>query len=197
MLRARHFGARHFRSYLFLAAGLGIGLAIGGALAAGVYLGRHADSLDQAALQEVRLKASASHGSETFAMATGDISDGVEGLFCLDFLTGDLSCFVINPRSGAPGGLFRTNVVADLPADKATGKKPAYVMVTGQFQVRGGSYGGSQIAGSLVYVADANTGTVAVYGMPWNKQASTAAATQGGKLVKLYAGKVRALDIRD
>ena len=103
--------ARYFRSYLFLAAGLGIGLAIGGALAAGVYLGRHADSLDQAAVNELRLRASASHGSETFAMATGDISDGVEGLFCLDFLTGDLSCFVINPRSGAPGGLFRTYVV--------------------------------------------------------------------------------------
>jgi hypothetical protein len=182
---------------MFLAAGLGLGLAIGGALAVGVYLGRPSSSLDQAALHELRLRASASHGSDSFAMATGDIADGVEGLFCLDFLTGDLSCFVINPRSGTPGGLFRTNVVADLPADKATGKKPSYVMVTGQFQARGGNYGGTQIAGSLVYVADANTGTVAVYGMPWNKQAATAAATQGGKLVKLYAGKVRALDIRD
>src|SRR4029453_5803636 len=118
-------------------------------------------------------------------------------LFCLHFLTGHLSCFVINPRTGTPGGLFRTNVVADLPNDKGTGKKPAYVMVTGTFQARGGSYGGSQIAGSLVYVADANTGMVAVYGMPWNKQASTVAATQGGKLVRLYAGKVRSLEIRD
>ncbi len=190
--------ARRFRSTMFLTAGLCVGLAIGGALAAGIYLGRQAQSLDQAALAELRLKASASHGSDTFAMATGDIADGVEGLFWLDFLTGDLSCFVINPRTGAPGGLFRTNVVADLPTDKATGKKPAYVLVTGQFQARGGNYGGGgQIAGSLVYVADANTGTVAVYGMPWNKQASNAVGAQGGKLVKLYAGKVRALDIRD
>jgi hypothetical protein len=188
---------RRIKPVMFLTAGLAIGLTIGGALAAGVYLGSQGNSAQQAALSELRLKATASHGADSFAMATGDISDGVEGLFCLDFLTGDLSCFVINPRTGTPGGLFRTNVVADLPADKGTGKKPAYVLVTGQFQARGGNYGGSQIAGSLVYVADANSGMVAVYGMPWNKQASTAAATQGGKLVKLYAGKVRALEIRD
>jgi hypothetical protein len=181
-----------------MAAGLGVGLAIGGALAAGVFLGRQSISPDQAVLNELRLRASASHGSESFAMATGEIDGGVEGLFCLDYLTGDLYCFVINPRTGGPGGIYRTNVVADMQAGAAaTGKKPAYVMVTGQFQARGGNYGGSQIAGSLVYVADANSGTVAVYGMPWNKQASTSSLTQGGKLVKLYAGKVRGDIIRD
>jgi len=189
---------RRYNSFVFLTAGLALGLAIGGALAAGVYLGSQGDSAQRAALNELRLKASASHGADSFAMATGDIAEGVEGLFCLDFLTGDLSCFVINPRTGTPGGLFRTNVVADLPADKGTGKKPAYVLVTGQFQAKGGNYGGGgQMAGSLVYVADANSGMVAVYAMPWNKQASTAAATQGGKLLRLYAGKVRALEIRD
>jgi hypothetical protein len=189
---------RRFKSVVFLTAGLAIGLAIGGTVAVGVYLGSQGDSAHQAALGELRLKASASHGAESFAMATGDIADGVEGLFCLDFLTGDLSCFVINPRTGAPGGIYGTNVTADLKAaGGGTGKKPAYVMVTGQFQARGGNYGGSQIAGSLVYVADANSGTVAVYGMPWSKQASTGNAAQGGKLVRLHAGKVRALEIRD
>lgn len=188
---------RRYRSYMLLAAGLSVGLAIGGALAAGVYVGRQSELLDQAALTELRLKASASHGSDTFAMATGDIADGVEGLFCLDYLTGELSCFVINPRSGQPGGLFQTNVTNDLKADKSTGKKPSYVLVTGQFQARGGSYSGSTIASSLVYVADANEGTVAVYGMPWNKQVANAAAAQGGKLIKLYSGKVRSIGIRD
>jgi hypothetical protein len=188
---------RRFRSMMFLSVGLLIGLAIGGALAAGVYWGSQGDGAHQAALNELRLKASASHGADSFAMATGEIADGVEGLFCLDFLTGDLSCFVINPRTGAPGGIYGTNVTADLKPAAGTGKKPSYVMVTGQFQARGGSYGGNQIASSLVYVADANSGTVAVYGMPWNKQASTGGATQGGKLVRLHAGKVRALEIRD
>ena len=187
---------RH-QSILLLTLGLTIGLAIGGALAAGVYLGSQGDSAHQAALNELRLKASASHGSDSFAMATGEIADGIEGLFCLDFLTGDLSCFVINPRTGGPGGIYGTNVTADLKPAAGTGKKPSYVMVTGQFQARGGNYGGSQIAGSLVYVADANSGTVAVYGMPWNKQATTGGAAQGGKLVRLHAGKVRALEIRD
>jgi hypothetical protein len=69
--------------------------------------------------------------------------------------------------------------------------------VTGQFQAAGGSYGGGRIAGSLVYVADANTGMVAVYGMPWNKQATTGGVAQTGAMRRLYAGKVRALEIRD
>ena len=179
---------------MFLAAGLVVGLAIGGALATGVYLGMQADDGHTAALNELRLKASASHGSDSFAMATGDISDGVEGLFCLDFLTGDLTCFVINPRNGSIGGLFKTNVIADLPTEK--GKKPAYVLVTGGFQARGGNYGGSTIAGTLVYVADANSGMVAAYAIPWNKQ-STVAVTQAAKMTRVYAGKVRSLEIRE
>ncbi len=187
---------------MFLSTGLVIGLAIGGALAAGVYLGSAyssspGDTAHQAALTELRLKASASHGSDSFAMATGEIDNGVEGLFCLDFLTGDLSCFVINPRTGGPGGIYGTNVTADLKPAAGSGKKPSYVMVTGQFQLAGGSYGGSRIGSSLVYVADANSGTVAIYGMPWNKQASTVGAAQGGKLIKLYSGKARADVIRD
>src|SRR5688572_8028363 len=99
---------RAFRrqSAVFLAVGLAIGLAIGGAMTAGVLIGKQSVVPD-AALAELRLKAAASHGGETFAMATGLIDDGVEGLFCLDYLTGDLSCFVVNPRTGAPGGVFK------------------------------------------------------------------------------------------
>lgn len=188
---------RAFRrqSAVFLAVGLLIGLAIGGAMTAGVLIGKQSVVPD-AALAELRLKAAASHGGETFAMATGLIDDGVEGLFCLDYLTGDLSCFVVNPRTGAPGGVFKTNVGADMGSGEK-GKKPSYVMVTGIFQARGGNYGNTQIASSLVYVADANTGTVAIYGMPWSKQATVGGITQGGKLVKVYSGKVRSLDVRD
>jgi hypothetical protein len=188
---------RAFRrqSAVFLAVGLAIGLAIGGAMTAGVLIGKQS-AVPDTALSELRLKAAASHGGETFAMATGLIDDGVEGLFCLDYLTGDLSCFVVNPRTGAPGGVFKTNVGADMGSGEK-GKKPSYVMVTGIFQARGGNYGNTQIASSLVYVADANTGTVAIYGMPWSKQATVGGITQGGKLVKVYSGKVRSLDVRD
>ncbi len=41
-------------------------------------------------MPETVLNASASHGGETFAMATGPVDADVEGLFMLDFLTGEL-----------------------------------------------------------------------------------------------------------
>lgn len=188
--------ASHRQSAVFLAVGLAMGLSIGGAMTAGVLIGKQSQPVPDAALAELRLKAAASHSGETFAMATGLIDDGVEGLFCLDYITGDLSCFVVNPRTGTPGGVFRTNVVADMTTSEK-GKKPSFAMVTGLFQTRGGNYGNTQIASSLVYVADVNSGTVAIYGMPWSKQATAGGITQGGKLVKVYSGKVRALDVRD
>jgi len=183
------------RCAMYLAAGLLVGLSIGGALAAGVWIGNHSSGGPQAALNELRLKASASHGSDTLAIATGPIDDEVEGLFCLDCLSGELQCVVINPRTGGLGGWFKTNVVNDLPVEK--GKKPAYLMVTGQIQTRGGTYGNARPAGSLVYVADANTGMIAVYTFGWAKGMSAAAVTQASDMKLLYKGKARGFTVRE
>src|SRR5829696_5803968 len=121
---------RRLRSWGMLAAGMALGLAIGGALAAGV------------------------------------VDDEVEGLYTLDFLTGDLQCYVVNPRNGALGGWFKTNVAKDLPPEGS--KKPNYLLVTGTIQVQGAS-GNQRPAGSLCYVVDGNTGNAAAYSFPWGK----------------------------
>jgi len=47
----------------------------------------------------VRLHAVASQGEDNFAIATGFIDEETEGIFFLDFLTGDLAAGVLNPRS--------------------------------------------------------------------------------------------------
>lgn len=179
-----------------LAAGLAVGLAIGGALSAGIWLG--ADSRgEQAALPnlgELKLQAMASHGAETFAIATGPVDEEVEGLYTLDFLTGDLQCYVINPRTGGLGGWFKTNIAKDLSPEK--GKKPAYLIATGLLTPKGGSYGNFRPAGSICYVVDANTGEVAAYWFPWAKQAS-AQASQYSDMKLLYKWKARALELRE
>jgi hypothetical protein len=176
---------------VFLVAGLAIGLAIGGAMTAGTVIGMRGQSDQMAALNELRLKASASSGSETFTIATGQIDGEVEGLFCLDHLTGDLSCFVISPRGRGFAGLFKTNIVKDLPPEK--NKKASYVMVTGGINVRGQP----NAPNCVVYVADSNSGVWAAYSFAWVKGAASAGITQAQPMVLLVGGKARELSLRE
>jgi hypothetical protein len=171
---------RRIRAWGMLAIGLFLGLAIGGAAAVGVLLGQRSPAISAIpGLGDLQLKAMASHGAENFAIATGHVDEDVEGLFTLDFLTGDLQCFVINPRTGGFGGRFKTNVANVLSVEK--GKKPSYLLATGQINVAGG-YGGGRPAASLCYVVDANTGEVAAFTFPWAKAATSAGQPQIGEM---------------
>jgi len=165
-----------------------IGLAIGGGLALGLIIGQRNTLLPDSVLAELKLKAMASHGSDTFAIATGPVDDDVEGLYTLDFLTGDLSCFVINARNGAFGGLFKTNVAAVMGAER--GKKPSYLMVTGQIGTTG-NYSGGRPAACLCYVVDANSGDVAAFTFPWVKAATSQGVTQATEMRLVGKWKVR------
>src|SRR5690554_4145990 len=73
-------------------------------------------------IQEKPLRASTAAVGESFAMATGAIDQDVEGLYLLDFLTGDLQCVVLNFRTARFNAVFRTNVLNDLGIDPS--KKP-------------------------------------------------------------------------
>jgi len=186
MLRRRRFG-----SWGMLAAGLIIGLTIGTAAAVGVLVGQRSSlPAGMPSLAELKLKAAASHGSDTFAIATGNVDEDVEGLFTLDFLTGDLQCFVINPRNGAVGGWFKTNVASVLSVER--GKKPAYLLTTGHINVQGG-YGGTRPAASICYVADANSGEVAAFSFPWAKAATSAGVAQATNMTLVKSWKARNL----
>jgi hypothetical protein len=176
------------RAWGMLAAGLLLGLTVGGAMTIGVLLAQRGSTTG---LEGLQLKAMASHGSDTFAIATGPVDDDVEGLYTLDFLTGDLQCFVINPRNGAFGGLFKTNVANVLSVEK--GKKPNYLMVTGTINVAGG-YGGARPAACLCYVVDSNTGEVAAFSFPWAKSATSAGVGQSTEM--RLVGKWKARDLR-
>src|SRR5688572_27730834 len=129
---------RRMRSWGMLACGLAIGLAIGGALSAGIWLGSARSQSAGLPLSELKLHAMASHGSDTFAIATGPIDGDVEGLFTVDYLTGELQCFVINARTGGLGGWFKTNIASNL--EPAKGKKPSYLIATGAFNAKSGTY---------------------------------------------------------
>jgi len=197
--------ARRIRSWGLVAAGIAIGLSLGGALAVGLWVGGQWNGgqwndgqasgkhTAMPGLGELKLQAMASHGSETFAIATGPIDEGVEGLFTLDFITGDLQCFIISPRTGGVGGKFKTKIALEIER----GKKPNYLIATGTFASTGGSAGPYKAAGCICYVVDANSGEVAAYTFPWARGSIANNTPQAGEMKLIYQWKTRDLAIRE
>jgi hypothetical protein len=184
------------RPVVMLVVGLTAGLLVGVGMMVGTLATLGHSSSAQGETPEIILNASASHSGKSFAMATGWIDNEIEGLFTLDYLTGDLKCWVMNPRNPAQGwtGGFQHNVIADLGVQQ--GKEPSYVMVTGQANfLRGGAQ--TTPASSVLYVADANTGNFAAYTIYWNQTMGRTGALQTGPFQVIAKGKARTLEIRD
>jgi hypothetical protein len=169
--------------------GMGLGLLIGLGMLAGTTF---TVSLNPFAELETRLHASATHGGETMAIATGLIDEGVEGVFMLDFITGELTCQVLNPRTGVLAGLYKRTVAQDLGVEP--GKQPKYLMVTGTFRVRQ-NVSNIKPAESIVYVADGNTGRYVAYLLPWNKAAFSQNVAQGAELLPIGKGSARNIEL--
>jgi len=177
-----------------LVAGFGLGALLGVGLLVGSWATLAWFGAPAFTFPETALHATATDSGDTFAIATGLVADGIEGIFFLDFLTGDMQCWVINGRTGQTGGYFVQNVVADLGVE--TGRKnPQYLMVTGQALMQRGT-SVLKPCDSLVYVADANTGNFAVYALPWNRQATAVNRPQQAPMVLIFKGSARNLDIR-
>jgi hypothetical protein len=138
------------------------------------------------ALPPELLHATATHGGSNLAVATGQIDDDSEGIFFLDFVTGDLQCWVFYPRTGAFGAKFTTNVGAQLPG----GKNAEYLMVTGGVLAKQAG-ANARLANSLVYVVDVRSGLFAAYGLPWNKASENSGQPQMGQLVSVGGGQFR------
>src|SRR5690606_38719510 len=95
-----------------------------------------------------RAMATATHGADNFAIATGMVDDGIEALYFLDFLTGDLRAAIVNRRNAQFTGFFRYNVLGDFGGIVDS---PKFLMVTGQADLPRGR-GTAQIGKSLIYV---------------------------------------------
>jgi hypothetical protein len=162
--------------------GLGLGLLVGLGMIGGVAITLGLVSF------ETPLEAVASSGGDSMAIATGHIDEGVEGLFVLDFITGQLTCQVINPRTGQLAGLYQRSVAQDLGIEQ--GKQPKYLLVTGALEVRQ-AVSNVRPAHSLVYVADVNTGRYVAYMLPFNKQLLDFNRTQISQMIPVGGGSAR------
>lgn len=180
------------RFHFLLGVSLGLAVGLGAVLGVALLPSEWGDS--RITLPEIPLHASATHSGENMAIATGLIDDDVEGLFTLDFVTGDLFCSVLNHRSQQFNARFGTNILEALPLSTPQ-KRPKYLMVTGlaNFERRNQASPGL----SVVYVVDANTGQFAAYGLPWHRGMARAERPQVGNLLLLDVGNARRAAIRD
>jgi len=143
--------------------------------------------------QGVRVEATATHGVDNFAIATGFVDQKVEALYFLDFLTGELRAVTISRHTGQFDSLYQYNVQRDFGEEI---KNPRYLLVTGRGLLPRGSRN-TQLAASLVYVAEATTGQVYAYAMPWDSSANAARQPQSGQFIPMGGGSMRSTFIRD
>jgi hypothetical protein len=118
--------------------------------------------------------ATATDRIDTFGMATGEVQVGVEAVYFLDFLTGDLQVRVLGENPKVWSGFFWANVSSDLGIDPQ--KNPKFLITTGVVHLR--HIGGSRFlpSNAICFVAEVTTGRVAAYAIPWS--ASMYAANQ-------------------
>lgn len=163
------------------------------ALACGFWLGKDTPETLPAQSFLPPLQAASAAASDTMAVATGPISEDAEGIFFLDFITGDLRCLVYYPRWGTFGAQYYWNVTSELGG---AGKNSQYIMVTGGSITRQ-TTGAARPGASLVYVTEAKSGKFAAYAVPWNRTLESAGTAQRGQLIYAGGGYIRNFQISD
>ena len=133
------------------------------------------------------VQALTSLANDSFAVCTVPVEGTHEGVFILDFETGDLSGAVLNPATSRFGVSYKHNVLADLGFKPGQVKNPKFLLVSGVADLRQTPV---PVAPSVLYVTDATTGATAVYGIPWNAQQAQAGPVVA-KLLPLDIAKPR------
>jgi hypothetical protein len=158
---------------LIAVAAVGLGVAIGGWLRG----------------EPQRVAAAAAVVEDSFAVCTAPVGDGMEGLFMLDFETGDVSGGVLNQNTAKFTVGYRSNVLKDLGFKAGKVRNPKFLLVPGQVNFQGPR--ANTIAQSVLYVTDVSTGVTAAYGVPWTSSAAAGAAGGVNQLVLLDVVKPR------
>ncbi|MDZ4820117.1 MAG: hypothetical protein SGJ20_14210 [Planctomycetota bacterium] len=138
------------------------------------------------------LHASATHGQENFAMCTGEVEMGLEGVFTLDFLTGELTGFVVSLTNSKFTTFYKTNVLTDMGGDVKGAK---FLMVTGIADVRQGVRP-VRLGRSIIYIAELSSGKVAAYGVPFTPGRASQVPVVQAKFIPLDVAVFRNTAIR-
>lgn len=141
-----------------------------------------------------KVHAITSQADDSFAVCTApvDMANGIEGIFVLDFATGDLTGGVLNAASGTFTSSYKCNVLNDLGFQPGQAKNPRFLLVAGEAELRPSPrLGRRQFAHTVIYVTDCTTGATAAYGVPWAAQQATATGPTISELVLLDVARPR------
>ena len=172
--------------------GLAFGFMVCVGLVAGfsAYFGSQAANGNSNSLElPLELQAATSARSDSLSMATGAIEGQVEGLWLLDHVTGNLQCWVLNPRTGGVAAIYSKNVTGDLAVGNVADAD--LMMVTGVFLYDGRRLGNARPGQCICYVAEAKSGNVVGYGFFFNNNVKKQGGVQAGPLEIVCKGKVR------
>jgi len=185
------------KSILMLGVGLLFGLLVGVGMMVGAIVAMQQmtaavtqpDTLEFPTVKQM-LHATTASGGKSMAMATGNVYEDAQGVFILDFLTGDLHCWVPNPRNlkGGYMAVYKANVVEALGVEK--GKPADYILVTGGANPSRGS-GQATPANCICFVGDCNSGKVAAYSCLFDRNSARAGRTQASELILLGVAPAR------
>ena len=140
------------------------------------------------------LHATATDRREGFAIATGAMGDGVEAIYFLDFLTGDLSAAVISRHTSKFAAVYKRNILQDFGITNPA-NSPKFLMVTGQVNLIRGQ-AGLRPSDAALYIAELNSGTVAAYAVPWDKTALASGRPFEGTFLPLDRTQFRSAPVR-
>lgn len=93
------------------------------------------------------------------------INDPMDGVFILDFLTGQLRGAVINRQTGKFTNFYTANLAKDFDVDPKA--QPHYAMVSGYSQLA--SRQGATFASGMIYAAELSSGKLIAYAFPWKE----------------------------
>jgi hypothetical protein len=128
------------------------------------------------------LHAVATDRTESFLVATGMVDEGVEAIYLLDCLTGDLKATALGKTSGGFPAIFGypgTQLLKDFGLDPS--KNPKFLMVTGMADLRSGQQ--STYGAAVVYIVELSSGMIRAYAIPWNRTRFVARAPMVGQLI--------------
>ncbi|MBN1908444.1 MAG: hypothetical protein JW818_01780 [Pirellulales bacterium] len=141
------------------------------------------------------LHATATDRYDTFAVATGLVDDGVEAVYFLDFMTGNLRAAVLSRQAPYKFNMFyERNILPDMTVKPS--ENPRYLMVTGMCDFR--RVGGrGKMSQSAVYIVEVTSGQVAAYAIPWDQQQYATGRTTRGALIPLDSFQARNVAVRE
>lgn len=118
-----------------------------------------------------RAFASTADRDSQFAMATCPVggvigvTDQLDGVFVLDFLTGSLKGAALNRQARKFTAFYYRDLAKDFKVDPQA--EPHYAFVSGTAQL--GGAGGVTFAAGVLYVGELTSGKILCYAFPWQE----------------------------